>query len=324
MRGNAGLVGWPLRLTDPVMVDGYRVLSRLGSGGMADVFYARAPTGRPVAVKLLRTAVGALQICRREFELLRAAGSNCTSPAIGYGSSVVGVYLVTAYLPGFLPATTLAGRSMPAGQLWALAASLAHVLASVHARGIVHCDVKPANLLVCDHHLRLIDFGIARRIGEPGRHDGLVQCSRGWAAPEQLHAAPAAPEMDVFAWGCVIAFLATGIHPFGSRSEQEWLLRIQSAQPDLYGLPPGMSEVVGWALARDPSDRPTASELAMICWNRQPDLRKLPQRQPGGGVSRRGVQAAPLWTMIRLTERDVVGVPSAGTPQLAARHRQAA
>ena len=81
---------WPLRVGDPVSVDGYRLISRLGAGGMADVFYALARTGGPVAVKLLRAAAGAARTCQREYRLARAVHSGCTAPALGYGLSTAG------------------------------------------------------------------------------------------------------------------------------------------------------------------------------------------------------------------------------------------
>jgi serine/threonine protein kinase len=114
---------------------------------------------------------------------------------------------------------------MPAGRLWRFGAALAGTLAAVHPRGVVHCDVKPSNLLVSGDDVRIIDFGIARYVGE--RYDGgVVRCSRGWAAPEQLRTVPATPAVDVFAWGCLLAHLASDVHPFASRSEQEWVLRV--------------------------------------------------------------------------------------------------
>jgi len=132
-----------------------------------------------------------------------------------------------------------AGGPTPERQLWTIGTLLARLLAAVHARGIVHCDVKPANLLIRGHVTRVIDFGIARYAGERCGDDGIVRCSRRWAAPEQLYAASATPAVDVFAWGCLIAYLASGVHPFASRNEQEWILRVQSVEPDLLGFAKG-------------------------------------------------------------------------------------
>jgi hypothetical protein len=107
---------WPLRKADPAWVAGYRLVSRLGAGGMADVFYALAPSGRPVAVKILRAVDGAPRTCHREYRLASAVDADCTAPALGHGLSPAGPYLVTAYLPGYRSATTLVGR--PPG-MWA-------------------------------------------------------------------------------------------------------------------------------------------------------------------------------------------------------------
>ena len=255
----------PLRDADPSWVGGYRLVSRLGSGGMAVVFYAASPDGTPVAVKVLRAGSGAVEACRREYRLAAGVDAHCTAAPVGHGVSSAGTFLVTAYLPGFRCATTLVGTSPSTGRLWTLGAALARVLAAVHARGIVHCDVKPSNLLVRGDEVRLIDFGIARYVGERCGEDGTVQCSRGWAAPEQLRMTAATPAVDVFAWGCLLAQLASGVHPFASQSEKEWILRIQSAQPDLYAVPAGLDEVIRACLARDPEDRPSAADLVKIC-----------------------------------------------------------
>jgi serine/threonine protein kinase len=255
----------PLRPGDPTRIGGYRLGARLGAGGMADVFYSVAPTGRPVAVKVFRPTAGGAAACHREYQLARAAGADCTAAALGYGTSSAVSYLVTAYLPGYRCGTTLTNGAVSAQWLWRFAAALAGVLTALHARGLVHCDVKPSNLLVRGDDVRVIDFGISRYVDEPSWDDQTVQCSPGWAAPEQLRAAVPTPAVDVFAWGCVLAYLAGGVHAFASRDGQEWYERVRSAEPDLLGLPPALDEVVRWSLTRHPRDRPSAAELTVTC-----------------------------------------------------------
>jgi serine/threonine protein kinase len=235
---------------------------------MADVFYAAAPAGGPVAVKVFRGNGGGSAACYREYVLARAVAADCTAPALDHGTSAAGPYLVMAYLPGYRCGITLADRPTPAEWLWRFGAALARVLTSLHARGVVHCDVKPSNLLVRDDDVRVIDFGISRYVGERPEDDGTVQCSPGWAAPEQLRTAPLTPAVDVFAWGCVLAYLAGGVHPFAGGGQQEWFLRVQSAEPDLPDLPADLEDVIRWSLARHPRDRPSAAELATICGTR--------------------------------------------------------
>src|SRR5262249_41256899 len=95
--------------------------------------------------------------------------------------------------------------------------------------------------------------------------DPMVRCSRGWAAPEQLSKGPLTPAVDVFAWGCLVAYLADGVHPFASSSLPEWVLRVRTSEPDIYHVPAGLEPLVRAALSRNPADRPTAWELASAC-----------------------------------------------------------
>lgn len=255
----------PLHPGDPTGVGEWRLVSRLGRGGMADVFYATAPGGRTAAVKILRAGPHAPHTCRREYHLASTVDARCTAPPLDYGMSAAGPYLVMAHLPGYRSGTTLDDRSPPALGLWAFGLEVARILSSVHASGIVHCDVKPSNLLIQGGDVRLIDFGISQYVGEYFGANGTVQCTRGWAAPEQLRLAAATPAVDIFGWGCLLARLAGGVHPFASHSDEEWIMRIRSAEPDLFGVPADLAEVVRWTLVRDPTSRPTAVDLADTC-----------------------------------------------------------
>jgi serine/threonine protein kinase len=191
--------------------------------------------------------------------------ASCTAPPLDYGMSAAGPYLVMTYLRGYHSDPTVVVRSPHAGGLWAFGLEVARILASIHASGIVHCDVKPANLLIRGDDVRLIDFGISHHVGEYFGADGNVRCTRGWAAPEQLRLTAATPAVDIFGWGCLLAHLAGGSHPFAGRNDEEWLMRIRAAEPDLFGVPADLAEVLRWTLVRDPSGRPTAGDLVDIC-----------------------------------------------------------
>ena len=93
-------------------------------------------------------AATSVETCEREYRLASTMDPECTAPALGHGTSAVGAYLVTAYLPGYRCGTTVVSTPMPHRQLWTFGSALAQVLAAVHAHGIVHCDVKPSNLLM--------------------------------------------------------------------------------------------------------------------------------------------------------------------------------
>jgi serine/threonine protein kinase len=294
---------WPRRGSEPI-VGGYRLLSRIGTGGTATVFLATPLAGGPpVAVKILRQGDGVTS-CEREFTIASAVDVACTAAPIGHGVAAAGSYLVTAYLPDYRCGTAMIGETMPIAALLAFGAALADTLGSVHDSGVVHCDVKPSNLLVGDNDVRVIDFGISQYVGECIAGAGFVKCSRGWAAPEQLRGVPLAPSADVFAWGCLLAYLATGFHPYAGRHEVEWILRVGSGRPELSGLHRGVDAVVRAALAHDPGDRPSARERAAICLRerRQMSAPRLATRpRPAAG------RTAPAG--VATAARDVVRLP---------------
>jgi serine/threonine protein kinase len=266
----------PARPPAPAQVAGYRLDGRLGGGATAEVYRATGPDGIPAAVKLFRDAAHGAT-CQHEYAMAAAVDRHCTARVRDHGVVDDRPYLAMEYLPGHTCGARIVAGTLPAARLRALARALAETLGSIHGRGIVHCDVKPANVLVNEDDVRLIDFGIARHVGEACGHDGIVHCSRGWAAPEQVRAAPATPAVDVFAWGCLMAYWATGTHPFASQSAQEWILRLQSAAPDLADMPPALEDIVAAALAPDPTDRPTAHQIAAAC---APAHRRAPSPWP--------------------------------------------
>ena len=159
--------------------------------------------GVPVVVKLFRSEARTLDVCRREFRLAYTVRADRTAAPLGYGVSATGAYLVTTYLPAYRSGSVLAGRRMPAPRLQAFGSALASTLAAINARSVVHCDIKPSNLLVDGDDVRVTNLGIARYIGQMGGHGGVAQCHPGWAEPEQLRSIEATSAVDVFAWACL-------------------------------------------------------------------------------------------------------------------------
>jgi serine/threonine protein kinase len=263
-----GTIG-PLWTSDPDQIDGYLLTGRLGSGGTSTVYLAHLPEQGDVALKVMRPDVAdAAQAVRTEFQLMRRAGSRHVARALAHGDSADGAYLAMAYLPRYAPVATFrSGVDTPT--LWRLAYATARAIAATHAADVIHCDVKPGNLLTHQGDVRLIDFGIARDLyAQPDTTEPMVRCSRGWGAPEQLSKGPLTPAVDVFAWGCLVSYLAAGVHPFASSSLPEWVLRVRTSEPDIYHVPAELEDPVRAALSRDPADRPTAWELAAACRDR--------------------------------------------------------
>ena len=185
-----------------------------------------------------------------------------------------------------------------------IAVGLAAGLTAIHDCDLVHRDLKPSNVIVTRGGVRIIDFGIARSVDVTSDFTttGVVMGSLGWTSPEQLDAQDPIPAMDVFAWGCLIAYAATGKHPFGGGDAASRCWRILHAEPELDGLPPLLGELVRAALDRDTERRPTAQELLLgLVGATGPvvPVRGAPPGPPPAGSHPDGDSAAPegrWWT----------------------------
>jgi serine/threonine protein kinase len=252
--------------TDPHRVGPFRILGRIGRGGEGRVYLAADHRDTHVAVKVIRPRDDDRDpTCTTEFGFLCRVDPAAVAPPVHCGIDPAGPYLATRYLPDAVPGDTLDAGHLDEARLWRIAADTARAIAAVHDAGIIHCDVKPANVLVSEHDVRLIDFGIARDVADQPEDAPQVYCSRIWAAPEQLCAGRLTTAVDVFGWGCLVAFLASGEAPFASESEAEWILRVRTTEPDLVGLPLGLDSLVRAALSRGPKDRPDIADLARVC-----------------------------------------------------------
>jgi hypothetical protein len=269
----------PLEPTDPRQIGAYRLIGRLGRGGMATVYLGegRKPTGQLQAIKLIHPHLGGDAEFRarftREVELARRVPDFCTAPVRADGEHEGRPYLVTDYLDG-QPLHRLVldeGPLDPAG-LHSLAIGVAAALTAIHDSDLVHRDLKPSNVMVIRGGVRIIDFGIARALDLSTGYtaSGLVMGSLGWASPEQLNGVEPTPAMDVFGWGCLVAYAATGEHPFGGADATTRSWRILHAEPNLDALSPWLAELVAAALVKSPDDRPNAQELLIGLVGGQP------------------------------------------------------
>ncbi|OLT34797.1 hypothetical protein BJF79_32975 [Actinomadura sp. CNU-125] len=265
----------PLHDDDPAEVGPYALTSRLGGGGMGQVFLGRSPGGRPVAVKLVRAEYAADDGFRRRFAAevaaARRVGGFYTAQVVDADPDADRPWLVTAYVPGpSLQAAVTGHGPLPPAAVRTLGAGLAEGLAAVHACGLVHRDLKPGNVLLADDGPRVIDFGIVRALeAASGTRSGVIVGTVAYMAPEQARGdREIGPPADVFALGSVLAFAATGEPPFGRSPAAPVMYRIQHADPDLTGVPAELRDLIAACLAREPGDRPAVAEVLRACARR--------------------------------------------------------
>ncbi|MFI0373733.1 serine/threonine-protein kinase [Actinomadura sp. 1N219] len=287
----------PLEPADPREVGGHTLLGRLGSGGMGTVYLGADPvSGGRVAVKTIHPHLAGDPSYRRRFldeaYLAGRVASFCTARVLAHGEEEGRPYLVTEYVGGVsLHDRLVDDGPLRAADLHGVAVGVASALAAIHAAGLVHRDLKPANVMLTLSGCRVIDFGIARSQDSISvtAATGKVLGTPGWMAPEVLIGGPATPAADVFAWGCLIAHAGTGRMPIGGDPAT---LRTASDEPDLSGLPAPLVPAVRAALARNPVDRPTASDL-LLALVEQPSADSWPASTLAPALARTSVCAAP-------------------------------
>ncbi|MFI7055257.1 serine/threonine-protein kinase [Streptosporangium canum] len=260
-----------LRPGDPEQVGGYRLLGRLGEGGMGTVYLALAPTGRPVAVKMVKAEFavedGFAARFHAEVRNARRVASFCTAQVLDNGNDEDGrPYMVTEYIAGTPLSRQIAQHgALEAGPLHGVALGVAAALAAIHVAGLVHRDLKPANVILSMSGPRVIDFGIARALDstQSFTQSGEVLGSPGWWAPEQVRGLEITPAADVFAWGCLVAYAGNGRHPYGRGDLVTMATRLLNSPPDLGALPAPLDDLARRATAMDPYQRPTAQDLLL-------------------------------------------------------------
>ncbi|MFJ3904095.1 PQQ-binding-like beta-propeller repeat protein [Streptomyces sp. NPDC090025] len=255
---------------DPATIATYRLLARLGSGGMGTVYLARSPGGRTVALKTLHSRLAADPAFRARFRLetdaARVIGSRHGAAVFDADPLAETPWLATEYVlgPPLDDAVALAGP-LPETTVRALGAALAGGLRQLHSSDVVHRDLKPSNILVTAHGPKLIDFGIARAAGDDHlTTTGAAAGTPAYMSPEQAAGQEHPPAGDVFALAGVLVFAATGRPPFGTGAPADLLYRVRYAEPDpeaLAAVPPALRRTVEACLAKDPVARPTTDQL---------------------------------------------------------------
>lgn len=257
----------PQRPPAGLRVGEYRLLTRLGEGGMGVVHLAQKPGGPRVALKVLRPHVVGDDEARarlaREVNSLSRVRSRRVAEIMDADPWAEIPFVATRYVPGLsLHDHVQEEGAIDERDIVHVASELCAALDAVHRVGVLHRDVKPSNVLMEGRNPILIDFGLARVADDPRlTHTGWLLGTPGYLAPEILHGEDASPAADVHALASTIAFAALGRAPFGRGPAMAVMDRVRRGEHDLEGVPARLRGPLERALDPDPRRRPTLTEL---------------------------------------------------------------
>ncbi|CAO5171090.1 eukaryotic-like serine/threonine-protein kinase [Frankia sp. AiPs1] len=269
------LPGRPIRAQDPDEIGPYRLRRILGEGGMGTVYFAVRDNDPPVAVKVIRakyaSAPGFRARFLREIHNAQQVQPFCTAAVLDYDDGPT-PYLVTEYVDGpDLCRQITSGEPLSGNDVKRFAIGVANALSAIHNAGVVHRDLKPANVLLARFGPRVIDFGVAAALAGPDNArdtgDPDEWLTPAFMAPEQAQRArhhgrfDIAQPADVFAWGGVVLYAATGRAPFGEGTFAELFDKVVYEDPNLTGLPSDLEAIVRRALTKNQYRRPDARQL---------------------------------------------------------------
>src|SRR6185436_14092210 len=280
----------------------YRILSRLGSGGMGEVYLADdSRLGRRVALKVLLPELALDPSVMKRFEREACAASALNHPSIltihELGRDGDTAYIVGEYVDGVTLRTRLDDGPLPLREVVTIGTQIASALAVAHAAGIVHRDLKPENVMLRrDGLVKVLDFGLAKQLSpraveadtatiERTTEAGTVLGTIDYMSPEQVRCRPVDARSDIFSLGTMLYELTAGQVPFtGETSSHVMVAILEQEAPPLDD--PGLQPIVAKALQKDPADRyQTADELLA-------DLRALDRHDESRPRFRLGRRAA--------------------------------
>ena len=267
-------MGWRASVVEGGHVGGrYRLIERLGTGGMSVVWRGHDEIlGRPVAVKVLSAHLAAEPTFRTRLRQEALAAARLGHPHItavfDFGEHGAVPYVVMELNDGEAVSARLRRDGpFPWREAVTVAAEVASALATAHARGVVHRDVTPANVMLTGAGAKVVDFGISALTGQQdAAPDGSLLGTPAYLAPERLGGGPVAPAADVYALGLLLYRLLTGRLPWPAGTTTEALRAHLYAEPepvpDLPGMPAEVADLCMRCLAKQPEGRPEAEEVA--------------------------------------------------------------
>lgn len=258
------------RLTklDPLQLGRFRILARLGGGGMGNVYLAEADDGTAAALKVIKAELAQdtqfRARFRREVEAGRRVNNRCIARYLDADTYAASPWLATEFVPGpTLHHQVFAVGPVVGPRVVGLATGLADALVAIHAAGLVHRDLKPANVLMAPDAPKVIDFGISLAADATVlTTTGTLVGSPAYMSPEQAKGTKdVGSPADVFSWASCMTFACRRLPPFGEGEAAGLLYKVVHEQPDLAGVPAGLLPFVQAALDKGPANRPTAVEL---------------------------------------------------------------
>ncbi|MFB6725459.1 serine/threonine-protein kinase [Kribbella sp. NPDC056345] len=245
----------------------YRLIRRLGQGGMGVVYLAEGPDLQEVALKVLRPHVAHDETARarlqREATTLQKVSHPGVAGILDHDLEADRPYLVTRFVPGRPLDEQVDDRGPLTPRKWLpLAGCLAESLQAIHLAGVIHRDLKPGNVMMLNGKPVMIDFGIAQAADDLRlTQTGLVIGTPGYLAPELIEGEMVSESADWWGWAATVTFAATGRRPFGKGPFEAVLHRVHTGQADLEGLDPRLKTLLSAALAPNKQDRPTQAEI---------------------------------------------------------------
>ena len=306
----------------PERISHYRILRKLGSGGMGEVYLAEDENlGRTVAIKTLPPEVASdLARHRRFVQEAKAASAIKHAGVAGIyelGESDGTHFIAMEYVEGETLESRIKGQPLEIPQILNIAVQIADALEEAHSKGVIHRDIKPANIMITQkQQVKVLDFGLAKmvltnssasdlsKVGtQTGTEPGLVLGTVQYMSPEQALGKHVDQRSDLFSFGIVLYQMTTGRLPFAAESVTETINRIVNTPPDAiarynYSCPAELEHIIRKCLEKDPERRYQTAQDLLI------DLKNLKRDTESGVTSTRVTPAVPVqkkrWPVIAI------------------------